>query len=174
MWLTWANALTAVRALLAVPCAWLAAGQQWASAALLLSVAILSDLLDGPLARRLGQSSALGGLADHTTDAVFVAVLLAALVTVGYVPWLLPVLVAASFLQYVADSRALSGRALRASWLGRLNGIGYFVLAATVVYRNALGLGWPGDPLLDAFAWLLVFTTLASMLDRLRALAAAE
>ena len=174
MWLTWANALTALRALVAVPCACLAAGGHWTFAALLLSLAILTDLLDGPLARRLHQSSPLGGLMDHATDAAFVALLLAALSTLGYVPWLLPLLVAASFLQYAADSRVTRGRALRGSWLGRCNGIGYFVLAAAAVYRNALELDWPGNALLEVFAWLLVLTTIASMLDRFRAWRTAE
>jgi phosphatidylglycerophosphate synthase len=174
MWLTWANALTAARALLAVPCACLVAGERWTFAALLLSVAILTDLLDGPLARRLRQSSALGGLVDHTTDAAFVTLLLIALSILGYLPWLLPTLVAASFLQYAADSRALAGRALRTSWLGRCNGVGYFVLAALAVYRNALQLTWPSDALLQALAWLLVLTTIASMLDRFRVWRTAE
>lgn len=174
MWLTWANALTAGRALLALPCAWLVAGRHWPFAALLLSLAILSDLLDGVLARRLGQSSSLGALLDHATDAAFVALLLAALSRLGYVPWLLPVLVAASFLQYVLDSRAHQGRPLRSSWLGRSNGIGYFVLAVMAVYRNALDLLWPPDALLEALAWLLVLSTLASMLDRFRAWRTAE
>lgn len=166
MWLTWANLLTAMRALLALPCAWLAAREQWTLAALLLSLAILSDLLDGPMARRLGQNSALGGLVDHATDAVFVTALLVALSTLGYVPLLLPLLVTASFLQYAADSRSIRGHPLRASWLGRNNGIGYFVLAAAVVYRNALDLDWPSLPLLEGMAWLLVVTSVASMLDR--------
>ena len=174
MWLTWANALTASRALLALPCACLAVDQRWSFAALLLSLAVLTDVLDGPLARRLEQSSALGGLIDHATDAAFVTLLLIALWTRGYVPWLLPVLVTASFLQYAVDSRALRGRSLRASWLGRCNGIAYFVLAALVVYRNALGLSWPNDALLEALAWLLVLSTVASMLDRLRVWRSAE
>lgn len=174
LWLTWANGLTAVRALLAVPCAWLAAAGRWPFAALLLSLAILTDLLDGPLARRLRQSSPLGGLVDHATDAAFVTILLIALSTLGYVPWLLPILVTASFLQYVADSRALAGRSLRASWLGRVNGIGYFVLAALTVYRNALALPWPGDALLTMLAWLLVLSTVVSMLDRFRVWRRAE
>ena len=76
VWLTWANGLTALRLLLAAPCAWFAATSQWPWAALLISVAILTDLLDGPLARRLGQTSALGGLLDHSTDAAFVTLLL--------------------------------------------------------------------------------------------------
>lgn len=166
-WLTWANGLTGIRLLLAPATAWLAAQSRWPEAALLLSVAILTDLLDGPLARRLRQTSALGGLLDHSTDAAFVTLLLLALSSEGYLPWLLPALVAASFLQYVADSRALAGRSLRASWLGRCNGIAYFVLAAAAVYRNALGSSWPDDPLLEALAWLLVGSTVVSMAGRL-------
>lgn len=174
MWLTLANALTALRALLVLPCAWLAAGEQWTAAALLLSLAVLTDLLDGPLARRYRQASALGGIADHATDAVFVSALLTALWHLGYVPWLLPLLVLAAFLQYTADSRALGGRTLRGSSLGRANGIGYFVVAAIPVYRNALGLSWPSDASISALAWLLVFSTLVSMLQRLRLWLAAE
>jgi len=168
MWLTWANAMTLVRALLAVPCAWLAADERWLWTALVFSLAVLTDLLDGPLARRFKQSSALGGLIDHTTDAAFVTVLLAALACGGYVPWLLPLLVAASFAQYVADSRALRGHSLRASYLGRANGIGYFILAALVVYGNALAVPWPSAASIDALAWLLIISSLASMLHRLR------
>jgi len=117
----------------------------------------------------LNVGSDVGGLMDHATDATFVTLLLAGLWSTGLVPWPLPLLVAAAFLQYMADSRALSGRTLRASWLGRVNGIGYFVLAAVLVYRNALGLGLPGDAAIEAFAWLLVLSTVASMLHRARA-----
>jgi phosphatidylglycerophosphate synthase len=169
MWLTWANGVTAIRALLAVPCATLVADERWTAAALLLSIAILTDLLDGPLARRLDQVSPLGGLLDHATDAAFVAILLGALATLGYVPWLLPILVLASFLQYVTDSQALRGKRLRASWLGRVNGIAYFVVAAVPVYRGALDLPWPPNAAIAALAWLLILSSAASMLDRLRA-----
>lgn len=168
VWLTWANALTGLRLLLAVPCAWAASQQRWDLTAALFTVAVITDLLDGPVARRLGQTSALGGLADHATDATFVTLLLVALAGLGYLPWLLPVLVAASFLQYVLDSRAHTGRRLRASWLGRSNGIGYFVLGGAIVYRNALDLNWPGDHLLEAAGWLLVLSSVASMFDRFR------
>lgn len=174
MWLTWANGVTGVRALLALPCAGLVLYGRWADAALLLTLAIITDLADGPLARRLAQSSPLGALMDHATDATFVALLLAALWLQGYLPGLLPLLVAAAFLQYAADSDALRGRALRTSGLGRANGIGYFVLAATPVYRNALELPWPPDALVEAFAWLLVVTTVTSMADRFRVWRGAE
>lgn len=166
--LTWANALTLTRVLLAPACAWMAWQGRWDWTALLLSLAILTDLTDGALARRLNQVSPFGGLLDHATDAVFVSLLLTALAWHGQVPWLLPPLVAAAFLQYTLDSRALAGRKLRASALGRLNGIGYFVLASVVVYQHALRLPWPPAVLVSGFGWVLVGSSVLSMIDRAR------
>lgn len=171
MWLTWANGLTALRAALAVPCAWLAVHGHWPGAALLLTLAIASDLADGPLARRLGQTSPLGGLLDHTADAGFVICLLTGLWIAGFVPWLLPMLVAAAFAQYVIDSRALRGRHLRGNRLGRLNGIGYFVVAALPVYAGTLGLAPASRSLVGLLAWALCVSTVISMLQRLRTVA---
>ena len=167
MWKTWANLLTLIRLMAAAPCALAAFRGQWVGAALLLTAAILTDLLDGPVARRFNHQTALGGLFDHATDALFIALLLAALASRGLVaPWL-PVLVAAAFVQYTLDSRALAGRALKSSWLGRTNGIAYFVVGSTPVYAGALGLHWPPDFVVQAASWALVATTLVSMADRL-------
>lgn len=174
MWLTWANGLTALRFLLIVPLVALIVSGRWQAAAALFTLAIVSDLLDGHLARRAGTASSLGGLLDHATDAALVAAALAALWHSGFIPAPLPPLVAAAFLQYVLDSRAHRGQALRASWLGRANGIGYFVAASLPIYRSALTLDWPPDALIRAFGWLLVATTLVSMVDRLLSLRAAE
>lgn len=166
MWLTWANLLTLGRFGLAVPCALAVADAAWALAALLFSLAVATDLLDGPLARRLGQATPLGGLLDHATDAWFVAVTLGALAAAGALPWLLPALVLAAFLQYVLDSRALLGRPLRASWLGRWNGIAYFAVAGGLLFARALALPWPDAAFWSVLAWLLVASTLASMVNR--------
>ena len=119
----------------------------------------------------------LGGIFDHSVDALFVAAGLLALVLFGaqlVVPWGLPVLVVLSFTQYALDSKVLAGRALRASALGRYNGIGYFVvlgiaLIGAVVFE-ALGLSRALlAQLVNLCGWLLVVTTLLSMLDRLLA-----
>jgi len=171
---TRANALTALR-LLCGPLLVLALLERAAlAAALLFWVAVATDLLDGRVARRFGESSALGGFLDHVTDAAFVSLGLAALVLRGEAPWLLPLLVALAFLQYTLDSRVVEGGALRASALGRWNGIAYFVPVGTVVVRDALGLAWPGRGLVLALGWLLVATTLLSMADRARALTRAR
>jgi phosphatidylglycerophosphate synthase len=167
---TRANALTGLR-LLCGPLlvAALLSGRGLA-ACVLFWLAVATDWLDGRIARRFGESSALGGFLDHVTDAAFVALGLAALVWRGEAPGLLPALVALAFLQYTLDSRVIDGRALRASALGRWNGIAYFVPIGAVVVRDALALGWPGAGLLRALGWLLVASTLVSMLDRAFAL----
>jgi hypothetical protein len=76
----------------------------------------------------------------------------------------------------VADSRLgfVRGEGLRASSLGRWNGIAYYVIVAVPVVRDALGLGWPGRRLVMALGWGLVATTGVSMVDRLRRLAASR
>jgi phosphatidylglycerophosphate synthase len=132
--------------------------------------AVASDFADGRLARRRGESSTLGGLLDHATDALFCAVSLGALAFVGVVPVVLPFLVAAAFLQYTLDSKSLAGQPLRASSLGRWNGISYFVMVGIPVVRDVLGIGWPGPGLVMAIGWALAASTIVSMLDRASAL----
>ena len=87
---------------------------------------------------------------------------------------LLPVLIACAFLQYAVDSRLLAARGLRASALGRWNGIGYYVIVGTPVLRDALGLGFPAAGLVLALGWGLVASTGLSMADRLRRLVRAR
>jgi CDP-diacylglycerol--glycerol-3-phosphate 3-phosphatidyltransferase len=167
---TRANALTGLR-LACGPLLVLALLSDLAlAAAFLFWLAVATDLLDGRVARRFGETSALGGFLDHVTDAAFVSLGLAALALRGEAPALLPVLVAFAFLQYTLDSRVIDGRALRASMLGRWNGIAYFVPVGAVVVRDALALSWPGTGVVLALGWLLVASTLLSMADRVLAL----
>lgn len=169
MWFTWANLLTVLRLASIGPCAYAVLTGSWPWAAGLFVVAVTTDLLDGPMARRFGHASTLGGLLDHTTDALFVVVVLGALAYQNYLPWLLPCLVATAFVQYLLDSQALAGRKLRTSWLGRCNGIAYFVLVGMPVIRNALELTWPADDWIEGSAWLLIVTTIISIFDRAQA-----
>lgn len=163
-----ANALSLGRLLLAVPFGWLMLRPDAESAgyaAALFCLAILSDLLDGPLARRRGTVSPLGGTLDHGADFVFVTAGLSAMAWRAVVPWLLPLLVVLAFTQYVIDSRQIEGRlGLSMSAIGRYNGILYFVPAGVDI---AVRLGWAAlaGPT-RWIAWLLVATTLISMGDR--------
>jgi phosphatidylglycerophosphate synthase len=169
-----AHALTTARLLLVIPFALLMAqGDPYhaAVAAFVLVAAIATDLLDGVVARRRGTASAAGGAFDHTTDCLFVTAGLAAGATRAAFPWVLPVLVAAAFAQYVVDSYWLHrGRSLRTSRLGRWNGILYFApLGGDIVVR----LGVSGlRPVLASVVWALVTSTVISMGERLWAVAA--
>ena len=163
-----AHALTALRLLLVVPFALVMVpgdARHAALAAVVLAVAIATDLLDGTIARRRGTATSVGGAFDHTADCLFVTGGLAAGATRGAFPWVLPALVAAAFIQYVADSYWLHhGRVLRTSRLGRYNGILYFApLGGDILVR--LG---PSDlePLLTLVVWGLVVSTLVSMGER--------
>jgi cardiolipin synthase (CMP-forming) len=167
-WSTRANALTFARLLMAP--AWVAAVLSGAPvvAAVLLFGAVATDLADGWVARRYREETPLGGFADHAADAAFVASGAAALAHLGVLPTPLPWLIAAAFIQYALDSRALSESGLFPTRLGRWNGIAYFVIAAIPIVRDALGLGWPGPTLVMTLGWALVASTLVSMSDRLR------
>ena len=168
--ITWANALSVLRLIVALPCAYSIWTGSWRVAATLFVVAVVTDVFDGIVARRRGEVTVFGGLLDHTIDALFVTFTLAALAGLGIVPVLLPPLAISSFVQYVWDSKALSGAPLRASVLGRWNGIGYYVVVGTVVIKQALELTWPGQLLISSIAWAFVISTLLSMGDRAYAL----
>jgi cardiolipin synthase len=165
-WQRRANALTALRALAAPALVVAILDQASVVAALLLALAVVTDLADGRVARRYGEATRAGGLFDHATDALFVSAGLGALAHEGLVPGPLPWLVAAAFVQYVVDSRAAAGRPLRASSLGRWNGIAYYVALGIPIVRDSLGLGWPGAWLVQGFGWALVASTLVSMSER--------
>lgn len=164
---TLSNALTASR-LVSAPFLYCAiVDGAWILACVLFWCAVATDWSDGRIARARGEATAFGGLLDHASDAIFVVVGLSALVHTARAHWLLPVLIVAAFLQYMLDSRALRGRPLRASELGRWNGVLYFVPIGIVVTREALALTFPGDGWVRLLGWLLVGSTLLSMSDRL-------
>lgn len=164
--LTLSNGVTLLR-LLSVPFFFAAILERhWAVACALFWLAVGTDFADGRIARARGESTHFGGLLDHASDASFVTAGLAALAVGGRVTPLLPLLVVVAFAQYVLDSRWLAGRPLRASALGRWNGICYFVPAGIVVSREALGLAQPVDFVVASIAWLLVVSTGLSILDR--------
>lgn len=166
--LTWANGLTLIRLLLCFPVYLCIQHQRWLLCAAYLTAAVITDVCDGKLARKLQQASPLGGFFDHATDALLVSVSCFALANLGMInPWLAALIVAA-FLQYSIDSRLLSDHSLRSSTLGRINGIAYFVLVCTAAGSQLLSWVWLQD-LVSIFAWLLVASTLVSMADRLQA-----
>ena len=164
-----ANALTAVRLLLVVPFAFFMTKGDVRSAVFALivwAVALTTDFLDGPIARRRGTVTAWSGTFDHTTDFLFVTSGLFAGAFRGVFPWILPILIVAAFSQYVIDSYWIHRHAkLRGSKLGRYNGMLYFVPPCMEIVIR-LGARWL-QPLLTILVWMLVLSTLVSMGQRL-------
>jgi phosphatidylglycerophosphate synthase len=163
-----ANALTAVRLLLVVPFAFFMARGDARSAAFALTawlVALGTDFLDGPIARRRGTVSALSGAFDHTSDFLFVTSGIFAGALRGAFPWILPVCITAAFAQYAIDSYWFHRQIrFRGSKLGRYNGMLYFVppVIDILIRLRAFFL----QPLLTILVWALVLSTLASMGQR--------
>jgi CDP-diacylglycerol---glycerol-3-phosphate 3-phosphatidyltransferase len=164
-----ANALTAVRLLLVVPFAFFMTKGDVHSAVFALIVwlvALITDFLDGPIARRRGTVTAWSGTFDHTTDFLFVTSGLFAGAFRGVFPWILPILIVAAFAQYVIDSYWIHRqKKLRGSKLGRYNGMLYFVPPCMEILAR-LGVRWL-QPLLTILVWMLVLSTLVSMGQRL-------
>lgn len=168
-----AHALTALRLLLAVP---IAAGMARPEllppgvVAVLLGLAIASDSLDGLVARGMRTASATGQVFDHATDCLLVTSGLAGAAMAGAITPILPALIPLAFGQYVVDSYVRHRqRQLRASALGRWNGILYFVpLVLVAAARLPVPHGMAGGLSLaaGALAYVLAASTVVSMLDR--------
>jgi CDP-diacylglycerol---glycerol-3-phosphate 3-phosphatidyltransferase len=164
-----ANLLTGVRLFLVLPFAYFMASRDQHAAIFALAVwvvALTTDFLDGPIARRNGTVTALSGIFDHTSDFLFVTSGLFAGALRGAFPWILPVLITAAFSQYVIDSYWIHRQVkLRGSKLGRYNGMLYFVPTCMDIMVR---LGWRFlQPVLTVLVWLLVVSTLVSMGQRL-------
>jgi len=168
-----AHALTALRLALALPVAAALARPGLLSpavVALLVSLAIVSDYVDGPVARRTGTASAGGMLFDHSTDCFFVTCGLAGAAVAGAVTPILPAFIAFAFGQYVVDSYVWHRRRqLRASFLGRWNGILYFVpIVLVAAARLPFPTGFAAVLRIAAslLGYLLAASTIVSILDR--------
>lgn len=168
-----ANLLTAIRLLLVVPVAWSIAVPDFIPAlllALFLVVAIATDYFDGVVARATNTSSSRGQLFDHATDFLFVTCGLTAAAIAGLVMPLLPVLIIIAFSQYVLDSHFLyRQKNLHMSFLGRLNGIVYFLPLILIAAARLDPLAGLEDMLLLFTKWLaylLIASTMASIVDR--------
>lgn len=173
-----ANLLTTIRLLLVIPVSMaIVNASLFASWLLLLLIiiAIASDYFDGKLARANKTASAKGMLFDHGTDFIFVTMAQFALWSIGLTSLFLPILIILAFSQYVFDSYYLSKyylskqKQLRMSFLGRWNGIFYFVPIVLVASSRLPIFGQiqnTFDTVIIYFNYALVVSTLASIIDR--------
>ena len=169
-WYTRANALSLLRLVMAPALATAIVAGRAEFATALFALAVATDFADGAVARRYGESSPLGGLIDHAIDAT----LLRARPRCARGGWRRALGAAGSRCGCLRAVRARleepRRRALRASRLGRWNGIAYFVAVAVPIVRDTLGWSWPGAGARLVARRCLVATTLVSMADRALAL----
>lgn len=118
----------------------LATGRSYGDRALevLAVTAGLSDLLDGPLARRLGRTTDLGHWHDAAADAAWTVAILGQLAARGRIPrWFPPLALARFTLPLVLGARRYFGRVEpapgRATGWGRLSGATLAALIALVL-----------------------------------------
>ena len=160
------NLLSLSRVGLAIIMAWNVYHSNWYISVAILWTAIFTDLLDGYQARKKNLTSAIGGLIDHGSDAFFVTFTIAALTHHEWAPVMLVCIIPAAFIQYMLDSKALAGQPLKASSLGKYNGISYFVFAGFPVMQLALGITLIPFDWFVWIGWGLVVTSAISMVDR--------
>jgi phosphatidylglycerophosphate synthase len=140
-------------------------GAGWALA--VFALAVVTDFLDGRLARARGEASAAGAFFDHVCDAWFVTWGLGACAwRSALTPWL-PALILVSFLEYSWDYLR-GGAPLRGSAIGRINGIAYYVLLGGLLSAEALGRETVGDQAARLGGGILVLSTLVSIAARWR------
>ncbi|MBT8148222.1 MAG: CDP-alcohol phosphatidyltransferase family protein [Gammaproteobacteria bacterium] len=168
-----ANLLTAIRLLISIPTALSIAMVLKLPPmvlVLLVLIAIVTDYFDGKIARRLGTASPRGQVFDHTTDFLFVTSALFGAAYVDLLTPILPVLIVIAFSQYVLDSYFFyHEKQLHMNKLGRWNGILYFVpivliaSSRTAPFSSITGIM---NMVIFVLGWLLVLSTVLSILDR--------
>lgn len=135
------NAITLLRLLAAPVVVWLMWQTQWAAACWLFLIAALSDGIDGYLARRLQQTTALGAALDAVTDKILGLATLVMLTRMGAIPfWVtLTILLRDGVIVLGALSyRSLAGHLeIQPTWLGKLYILVEFVLLVGVLADKA-------------------------------------
>lgn len=134
-------------------------------AAAIFGLASLTDWLDGYLARRRKQVTALGQILDPLADKLLISATLVSLVQLGLASaWMVAVIIgreiAVTGLRNLAYSRGLAMPA---------SGLGKFKMASQVVAILLLILGWERVPALlvlgQAALWVVLLTAVVSAVD---------
>jgi phosphatidylglycerophosphate synthase len=116
----------------------------------------ISDFFDGRVARRMNSAGRFGQWLDSLADIVFVLTALACEAHAGTIPVYIPILIAASFTQYVVDSLMISGSSTPVrSHVGHWGGVINFALAITLAFAPPPR--WPSMLIRSASPLLALF-----------------
>jgi phosphatidylglycerophosphate synthase len=133
---------------------------------MLFGVVVVSDILDGYVARKTRQASIWGARLDHGSDAIFVTAITGVFAYLGLLPVLLPCVIAVAFSQYSIDSTFTGNPGLRSSKIGRWNGIAYFVITGLAIFVHVFVTHLAIRELLATLGMVLVVTTMISIIAR--------
>lgn len=99
--------------------------------------AALSDLTDGPVARRMCCADRFGRWLDNIADIAFVLTALVCEALAGAIPSYIPILIAVSFAQYAIDSVLVSGASVPVrSRIGHWGGIVNYGLVLLLAFAS--------------------------------------
>lgn len=159
-----ANALTAARLVAAPVIVWLVVSEDLAAAFWLFVAAGVTDIADGYVAKHLSMSTNFGRYFDPAADKILLVSMYVSLGVAGLISvWLVALVVARDVLLVVgalimmAIDRASAPDPLLIS---KINTLAQIVLAATVLFAAAHGLGW--TRFTDMFALAVGATTVGS------------
>ncbi len=159
---TLANRITAVRLALAVVLFWLIAYEWWASSLVLFGLLLASDLLDGYLARKRGEVTAIGRILDPFADKI--VIIGAFIFLMPYVPelapWIVTVIVARELL--VSSIRSFLESAnipFGADWGGKVKMALQSICVGWLLLTSAPGLN---GPWIVAVRYVLIWLTVAA------------
>ncbi len=162
---SWPNIVTVSRMLLVFVVVMLAYGRTvWEGllAALIAILIIVGDWLDGHLARKLDQSSALGSVLDIAADRILETVMWIVLADLKLIPIWIPI---------VVISRGIVTDSIR----GYVIQFGYSGFGKNTLQQSALGRFITGSPIMRtgyallkafSFGWLLLLAALSEFLVR--------
>lgn len=158
------NSITGVR-LMGVPATiWFMLENQWAVATWVFLVAALTDGLDGYLARRLNQTTAIGAALDTVTDKALALSVLVVLTSFALVPVWVALAIVIRDGVIVVGALAYRGMAghleIQPTLLGKANTFAEFAMLALVLGHQAAIV--PGEDWVRPMFWLVFATTLAS------------
>lgn len=159
-----ANQVSLARAYLAAPAAAYAIGDQFGALAVVVSIAGLSDMVDGTVARRFEHPTSLGGALDPVVDGVFMSAATLGLAIGGAFPlWLALVVIARYLLPALAGGLLLAlGRRpeLRHTLTGQISTTLILILVGGVALFR--GLGQDPDGYLTAAEVVIPIATVAT------------
>ena len=128
-------------------------------------VAVVTDVIDGIIARRLDQQTPLGEYLDPIADKLLLTSAFIVQALIGTIPWWLTILVLSRDLIIIATvlvvMLATEIRDFPPSPFGKANTVVQAVTISTVVLHNATQAVWAGQ-LLSVLIWAAAATILAS------------